>query len=44
MIEQHLDIPTADGAMNSFVVHPEEGGPIRIRLQAALDQLPDFGG
>ncbi len=27
MIEQHLDIPTADGAMNSFVVHPEEGGP-----------------
>ena len=27
MIEQTLDIPTADGAMNSFVVHPEEGGP-----------------
>jgi carboxymethylenebutenolidase len=27
MIEQHLDIPTPDGAMNSFVVHPEEGGP-----------------
>lgn len=26
MIEHHLDIPTADGAMNSFVVHPEEGG------------------
>jgi hypothetical protein len=28
MIEKHLDIATADGAMNSFVVHPEEGGPI----------------
>ena len=27
MIEQHLDIATADGAMNTFVVHPEEGGP-----------------
>jgi carboxymethylenebutenolidase len=27
VIEHHLDIPTADGAMNSFVVHPEEGGP-----------------
>ena len=27
MIEQHLDIHTAHGAMNSFVVHPEEGGP-----------------
>lgn len=27
MIEHHIDIPTADGAMNSFVVHPDEGGP-----------------
>jgi carboxymethylenebutenolidase len=27
VIEQHIDIPTADGAMNSFVVYPEEGGP-----------------
>jgi carboxymethylenebutenolidase len=26
MIEKHLDIATADGAMNSFVVYPEEGG------------------
>ncbi|MBN8511382.1 MAG: dienelactone hydrolase family protein [Burkholderiales bacterium] len=26
MIERHLDIPTADGAMNSFVVHPDAGG------------------
>ena len=27
MIEKHIDIPTADGRMDSFVVHPEEGGP-----------------
>ena len=27
MIERHLDIATADGAMNTFVVFPEEGGP-----------------
>ena len=27
MIEHEIDIPTRDGAMNSFVVHPEEGGP-----------------
>ena len=26
MIEKHIDIPTADGRMDSFVVHPEEGG------------------
>ena len=32
MIEQTLDIPTADGAMNSFVVHPEEGGPHPVVL------------
>ncbi len=32
MIEQHLDIPTADGAMNSFVVCPEEGGPFPVVL------------
>lgn len=32
MIEQHIDIPTADGAMNSFVVHPEEGGPHPVVL------------
>ncbi|HEX3140518.1 MAG TPA: dienelactone hydrolase family protein [Rhizobacter sp.] len=30
MIEQHIDIPTAEGAMNSFVVHPEEGGPFPV--------------
>ncbi|MDE2147957.1 MAG: dienelactone hydrolase family protein [Burkholderiales bacterium] len=32
MIEQHLDILSADGAMNSFVVHPEEGGPHPVVL------------
>ena len=32
MIEQHLDIASADGAMNSFVVHPEEGGPHPVLL------------
>lgn len=32
MIEHHLDIPTDDGAMNTFVVHPEEGGPHPVVL------------
>ena len=32
MIEHHIDIPTADGDMNSFVVHPEEGGPHPVVL------------
>lgn len=32
MIEQHLLIPTADGAMNSFVVYPEENGPHPVVL------------
>jgi carboxymethylenebutenolidase len=32
MIEQHIDIPTADGAMNSFVVFPEEDGPHPVVL------------
>ena len=32
MFEHHLDIATADGAMNSFVVHPEEGGPFPVVL------------
>jgi carboxymethylenebutenolidase len=27
MIEKMVDIPTADGRMDAFVVHPEEGGP-----------------
>ena len=32
MIEKHLDIPTRDGAMNSFVVYPEEKGPHPVVL------------
>ena len=32
MIERHLDIASADGAMNTFVVHPEEGGPFPVVL------------
>jgi carboxymethylenebutenolidase len=32
MIEKHLDIATPDGAMNSFVVHPDEGGPHPVVL------------
>ena len=27
MIEHHLDLQTADGAMNTFITHPEEDGP-----------------
>ena len=30
MIEHHLDLQTADGAMNTFVVHPDEGGPFPV--------------
>ena len=30
MIEHHLDLMTADGAMNTFVVHPDEGGPFPV--------------
>ena len=32
MIEKHLDISTQDGAMNSFVVYPDEGGPYPVVL------------
>ena len=32
MIEHHLDLPTADGAMNTFVVVPDEGGPFPVVL------------
>ena len=32
MIEHHLDIPSADGAMQTFVVHPEENGPFPVVL------------
>ena len=30
MIDQHIDISTRDGAMNTFVTHPEEGGPFPV--------------
>ncbi len=30
MIDQHIEIPTRDGAMNTFVTHPEEGGPFPV--------------
>jgi carboxymethylenebutenolidase len=30
VIDQHLEIPTRDGQMNTFVTHPEEGGPFPV--------------
>jgi len=30
VIEHHLDLVTADGTMNTFVVHPDEGGPFPV--------------
>jgi carboxymethylenebutenolidase len=30
MIEHHIDIPTADGQMNTFITLPEEGGPFPV--------------
>ena len=32
MIEHHFDIRTVNGAMNTFVVHPDEGGPHPVVL------------
>jgi carboxymethylenebutenolidase len=32
VIESEIDIPTADGAMNTFMVHPDEGGPHPVVL------------
>jgi carboxymethylenebutenolidase len=32
MIERDVDIRTQDGSMNSFVVHPDEGGPFPVVL------------
>jgi carboxymethylenebutenolidase len=32
MIERHVDIATTDGQMNTFIVHPEEGGPRPVVL------------
>lgn len=30
MIEHHIDIPTPDGQMNTFVTYPEENGPFPV--------------
>ncbi|MFT6011089.1 MAG: carboxymethylenebutenolidase [Candidatus Azotimanducaceae bacterium] len=30
MIEHHIDVPTPDGAMNTFIAHPDEGGPFPV--------------
>lgn len=32
MIEHDIDIRTPDGSMNSFIAHPEEGGPFPVVL------------
>src|SRR5438105_3394831 len=32
MIDRELDIVTPDGTMNTFVTHPEEGGPFPVVL------------
>ncbi len=32
MIDTELDIETADGMMNTFITHPEEGGPYPVIL------------
>lgn len=32
MIEHHVDLATADGVMNTFITHPEEGGPFPVIL------------
>ncbi|MCY4657910.1 MAG: dienelactone hydrolase family protein, partial [Gammaproteobacteria bacterium] len=32
MIEEHIDIPTSDGSMNTFITHPEEDGPFPVVL------------
>jgi carboxymethylenebutenolidase len=32
MIEHDLDISTSDGLMNTFITHPEEGGPFPVVL------------
>ena len=32
MIEEHIDIQTKDGAMNTFITYPDEGGPFPIVL------------
>jgi hypothetical protein len=38
VIEQHPDIPTADGAMNGFLVHPGEGGRVGVYQAASAER------
>jgi carboxymethylenebutenolidase len=47
MIEQTLDIATGDGAMETFVCHPERGGPypavmLLMDAHGVRDELRDF--
>ena len=30
MIEEHIDIQTKDGAMNTFITRPDQGGPFPV--------------
>jgi carboxymethylenebutenolidase len=30
MIEHHIDVPTGDGAMNTFIAYPDEGRPFPV--------------
>ena len=32
MIEREVEIPTSDGLMNTFITHPEDGGPFPVVL------------
>jgi len=32
VLEREVDIPTRDGQMNTFITHPEEGGPFPVVL------------
>lgn len=48
MIETFLDIQTTDGAMNTFIVHPDEGGPHPVVLflmdaPGMREELRDMG-
>ena len=47
MIETHVDITTKDGAMNTFIACPEEGGPFPMVIFAMdapgkREELPDM--
>lgn len=44
MIEFEVDVPTPDGAMNTVIVHPEQGGPfpVAICFMDSCGVRPDF--